>query len=224
MKKLSFTKKLFLLIALCICCGIASAQDVIKKNDGSVLKVIVLSADHSGVSYRDIDDPFGVVHFIPENEGYQIQYGRAIKPNMSYRELRSLYNTKDYVHYESAAYQPGIMGIASLLVPGLGDCLADEWGRGLLQFGGTAVFATAASICSYGYHFDGAAVICIAGSLATWVWSIVDAVKVSKIKNMYIHDYLKMYGADLKVYPSVSCYAKPDGTIPVAGLTFALNF
>jgi len=102
--------------------------------------------------------------------------------------------------------------------------LADEWGRGLLQFGGTAVFATAASICSYGYHFDGAAVICIAGSLATWVWSIVDAVKVSKIKNMYIHDYLKMYGADLKVYPSVSCYAKPDGTIPVAGLTFALNF
>ncbi len=213
-----------LLVSVCVCSTFASAQDVIKKNDGSELKVIVLTADHSGVSYKNIGDPLGTVHFIPENEGYQIQYGRTLKPNMKYKELRPLYDTRDYVHYESAAYKPGIMGIASFLIPGFGDCLVDEWGRGLLQFGGTIVCTAGASILSKGYHFDEGAFVCAAGGLAIWIWSIFDAVKVSKIKNMYIHDYMKMYGADFKLYPSVSCLTTTGKTIPTAGLTLALTF
>ena len=217
-------KLVSLLLALGMSCAVSFAQDVIRKGDGSELKVTILKADDSGVSYRNIDDPFGTVHFMSVSEDYEIQYGRALKPNMRYHDLKKLYSTKDYVHYESAAYQPGIMGIASCILPGLGDCLADEWGRGLIQFGGTAVLATASTILGNGYHYNVAAVVCAAGGLAVWVWSIVDAVQVSKIKNMYVHDYMKMYGMDLKLYPSVSCTYKSGGAVPTAGLTLALNF
>lgn len=63
--------------------------------------------------------------------------------------------------------------IASCILPGLGDCLADEWSRGLIQFGGTVVCATAASILGDGYHYDELAAAFVVGGLALWVWRLL---------------------------------------------------
>lgn len=204
--------------------GVAlSAQDIITKKDGTTLDVKVLTATPDGVKYRIMSEHNGPVYFISSEDFTKIQYKKNLRPNMKYKELRRIYRTKDYVHYENAAYQPGIMGIASFLVPGLGACLADEWARGLPCFVGTSLLVGAA----YDTYINGApnyALCAMAGGVALWIWSIVDAVNISKVKNMYIHDYMKMYGANLMVLPSVS-YAKLNNSmVSVAGLTLSLNF
>ena len=122
--------------------GVAlSAQDIITKKDGTTLDVKVLTATPDGVKYRIMSEHNGPVYFISSEDFTKIQYKKNLRPNMKYKELRRIYRTKDYVHYENAAYQPGIMGIASFLVPGLGACLADEWQRGLPCFVGNKSFS-----------------------------------------------------------------------------------
>ena len=64
----------------------------------------------------------------------------------------------------------------------------------------------------------------MAGGAILWAWSIVDAVKISKVKNMYIHEYMKMYGANLIIKPSISYAALNNSMTPVAGLSIYLNF
>ena len=63
----------------------------------------------------------------------------------------------------------------------------------------------------------------LASMLAVDICSIVDAVRVAKVKNMYEYDlYKKLYSLDL--HPSVNYILTPTGTQPTAGFTLALNF
>lgn len=216
-------RKSIVLLVLCFWGVVVSAQDIITKKDGTTLDVKVLEATPQGVKYKIISEYNGPVYFISSDDFIKIQYKKSLRPNMKYSKLRRMYRTKNYVHYENAAYQPGLMGIASFLVPGLGACLSDEWTRGLPCFVGTVLLGG----LTYDLYTNGAqtqAMIAMAGGVALWIWSIVDAVNISKVKNMYIHDYMKMYGANLTVLPAVS-YAKLNNSmVPVAGLSISLNF
>ncbi len=200
-----------------------SAQDIITKKDRTTLDVKVLTATPEGVKYKISSEYNGPVYFISSDDFIKIQYKKALRPNMKYSELRRMYRTKNYMHYENAAYQPGLMGIASFLVPGLGACLADEWARGLPCFVGTSLLGGIA----YDMYTNGApnyALCAMAGGVALWIWSIVDAVNISKVKNMYIHDYMKMYGANITIMPSFSCVKMNDSTIPTAGFNTFFKF
>lgn len=68
------------------------------------------------------------------------------------------------------------------------------------------------------------ALVALSGGFVVWLWSIIDAVKISKIKNMYIHDYMKMYGMELNLTPSVSFVSMGESSFSTAGLTLSLNF
>ena len=217
-------KKFIVLLSLVLLSLQVYAQDIITKKDGTTLNVKVLTATPKGIKYMiPSEQPGGQVYFTPIEEYTKIQYKKSLRPNMKYKELRRMYHPKDYVHYENAAYQPGLMGIASFLVPGLGACLADEWGRGLTCFVGTSLLFGTSSVM-FANNAPIQATVAMTGGVILWAWSIVDAVKISKVKNMYIHEYMKMYGANLTVKPSLSYAALNNSMIPVADLSISLNF
>lgn len=156
----------------------------------------------------------------------------ALVPGMKYRELKKIYNYKDYEPSEFPRYRPGVAGVASFFIPGLGNMVCGEVGRGFAWYGGTLLSGAACGVgMAMGMQQDddvnlvcGTVLMCV--GLASWVslWtsSIVDAVRVAKVRNMYFDDYYKNYSID--VYPSVNYVRMPADSYPVAGLTLALKF
>ena len=73
--------------------------------------------------------------------------GVAIHEGMSDSEYKDLYDTSEYQYAPNDRYGPALAGIASIIIPGLGQCISDEIGRGLCFFGaevvGTVLFITA---------------------------------------------------------------------------------
>ena len=152
-----------------------------------------------------------------------------IRPGMKYNELKLLYNYKDYIP-SSSDFNPGWCGVASFFIPGLGECILGEWGRGLGKFFGNAALVSAAAVFTQAgfYSEEGGPLIvaaaCYAGALGLNIWSIVDAVRIAKVKNMYEQDLRQVYSFNLDLYPSVN-YIQMGNTIqPTVGFTLALRF
>jgi hypothetical protein len=51
-----------------------------------------------------------------------------------YRINKLNYNAHDYMHQPGDRYDPTLAGVASFLVPGMGQVVAGETGRGILFF------------------------------------------------------------------------------------------
>ena len=115
------------------------------------------------------------------------------------------YNAHDYSHQPGDRYDPTIAGIASFLLPGLGQVVAGETGRGLLFFAGyiASTAITLGSITresvtvlgsgnSSNVEFGSGTYIGLFASLGIWVWSITDAVKVAKVNNLAYRDRNKV--------------------------------
>ena len=156
---------------------------------------------------------------------------------MKYKELKHMYDYKAYSHGLDDRYNPGGLAAASFFIPGLGQMLTGEIGRGFAWFGGAVgayvVSAVGSALHESGRELDnqglatGGAVVCIAGALslvAVDVCAIVDAVRVAKVKNMYEQDLRKKYSFDLDLHPSVNYVQTSCGAKPTAGLTMALKF
>lgn len=161
----------------------------------------------------------------------------ALVPGMKYRNLKHIYDYKDYQPFIYESRSPGGMGVASFFIPGLGQMISGEIGRGLAWMGGSmgaylVMGVGGASMSSAEYYGESdstaATIIYLVGFtslLAVDICCIVDAVRVAKVKNMYERDlYKKLYSFDLDLHPSVNYILTPTGTQPTAGFTFALNF
>lgn len=151
----------------------------------------------------------------------------------SYKELKGQYNPKEYVSTFSDRYSPGWCGVGSFFIPGLGDAICGEWGRAAIQFFGSGLLAGIASAVVENDNDDlndistGAALTataCFAGALALDIWSIIDAVKVSKVKNMYYQDASTKAAVDIKLSPSVACIKTVGGVQPTAGFSLGISF
>ena len=57
-------------------------------------------------------------------------------PGMKYRNLKHIYDYKDYQPSVYVSRSPGGMGVASFFIPGLGQMISGEIGRGLAWMGG----------------------------------------------------------------------------------------
>lgn len=99
-----------------------------------------------------------------------------------------------------------------------------SWGRTLL---------VTASVCEQRSDIDpspawqielGVSVACYAASLGIEIWSIVDAIRIAKVKNMYEQDLRKLYSFDIDLYPSLYYIDTAQGIQPAAGFTLALKF
>ena len=55
---------------------------------------------------------------------------REVAPGMKYNQLKKIYNYKDYTKGPIMYHNPVVMGVASCLIPGLGEMICGEGWRG----------------------------------------------------------------------------------------------
>jgi len=115
------------------------------------------------------------------------------KAKKSIKYLKTKYPINNYSYQKTDKYSPGLAGVLGL-VPSVGHMYTGEPFRGLLYLGGMGAsffaFASGYSLSwngdtfiSYPLFFGGAI-----GGVVFYVYNIIDAVKVAKVKNMVIRD------------------------------------
>ena len=207
------------------------------KRNGEDIPAIVDEVGPDYVRFRLWDEPDGVTYTMLKNEILMIRYatGRnevfdqmsslAVAPMMKYKEMAKVYDYRLYQKSLYDRYSPAGSGVASFFIPGLGQMICGEWGRGFAWLGGhvgcymlTGISAIAES--------DTLVLMSIAGLLAIDICAIVDGVRVAKVKNMYMEDLRRSgyYGLDVDLYPSVNYVHTASGIQPTAGMTLALRF
>lgn len=233
------------------------AQDLMTKKNGEDIKAKVLEITPNEVKYRLFDEPDGVTYTVRKSELLMIRYesGRnelfntntrsdsrnadrepveGIGPDMKYKQLKSMYSYKEYIPSDADRYRPALSGVASFFIPGLGQMLCGEFGRGFSWLGASFGCSTVAGVAtglavaseSDGMAIGGAIVGLVAsvGALAIDVCAIVDGVRVAKVKNMYEQDLRKVYAFDVNLYPSVNYVQTANGVQSAAGFTLAMRF
>ncbi len=257
---------LFVLSVLLVSAVTASAQDIITKKNGEDIKAKVLEIDNSNVKYKLFDEPDGVTYTMPKTQILMIRYesGRnevfntapatinygddrepaeGIRYGMKYRELKHIYNYKDWYSGPGDSYNPAVMGVCSWLIPGLGQMICGEVGRGFGWLAGAAgssvLLGVASGMASKAMYeaeyiedsdYETTNAIGMAFLLAGVIsyitidiCAIKDACRVAKVRNMYEQDLRKM-NYSLELHPSVDYIRMPNGSQPIAGLTLAMRF
>lgn len=220
------------IISLCLVllCYEIYAQDFIIKRDSTRITAKVLEISTNDVRYRLYDESEGPIYVLRKHEVLSIihESGReeiftvsnSLVPGLKYKELKQFYNPKEY---SASLYgqSPGWVGFASFWVAGLGECIYNEWGRGLCKFIPCYALNIAGGVFLY-EEIYGASIACYAVSLGLNIWSIVDATRIAKVKNMYKSDLRKQYTIDF--YPSLDYIKSGNQLQPTAGFTLAMKF
>ena len=165
-----------------------------------------------------------------------------VDSNMKYREYKNYYNPRFYFRDVDDAFSPEISGIASFFIPGLGQCVDGEWGRGIGFFAANMglnvlVLGSLAAVVSHNNATtdefggdEGAAAFlgcALLGQAVVYIWNICDAVRVAKIKNMYYRDISSQNaGLDIKVEPFLASAPTREmgGNHLSAGLSLKFSF
>lgn len=208
---------------------IASAQDIITTKEGNDIQAKILEVTSSEIKYKKYNNQEGPTFTMPKSDILIVRYENGenevfnnakttsnYKPNttevvvegMKYKEYKNFYNTKNYVPQPSDPYSRGWAGVGSLLIPGLGQGIAGEWGRGaLFLLGDVGLWGVQLAGVSYDsyygtYEYSGLYYGAFIASVALSIWSICDAVHVAKVKNMYNQDLRRQRASlDFKVEP-----------------------
>lgn len=248
------------LITLCLCVSAASlsasAQDLIVKKDSSVIEAKVLSVKENEIEYKRynyLDGPtitigrdkvISITYANGETESFENAESKALSEKgitlrMSYDDYKDFYNPHDYMRSPFDPYSPVGSGIASFFIPGLGQMINGQGGKGglilagdvLLGIGGLVAAATMQTTGTDGKAVTSPAgtaiaLCCFAGMVALDIWSICDAVKVAKIKNLYARDCQQLMSSnlDIKLLPSLAFVPNCQSVKPIPGLTLALQF
>ena len=149
--------------------------------------------------------------------------------NAQYKSYKDCYNLKTYSYEKTDQYNPTTAGVLAI-IPGAGHCYAGEPWRGLAFVGGmvgsfgvaVAGFALLPWDESGRSEVPGYVIGAIGwcGVAAFYIWSIIDAGHVAKIKNMK----LRGNNISLKMEP---CFRLANQNYFIAnttGLTLKINF
>jgi hypothetical protein len=156
----------------------------------------------------------------------------SVQVHAQYARDKDKYNTRQYSYRKGDPYHPLLAGLASYVVPGLGQLVCNETNRGLRFMGawsgsllvattGVAMFANNPSSRTG----DAGVAIMIAGALSAYgiqIWSVVDAVKVAKINNMAWREKSKHTGTIMQLMPYVESSA--PGAVWQPGITLRMRF
>lgn len=218
-----------------------SAQCVITKKDGSRIEGNVLDVDKKVVKYRLSDEIGAKVYTLKRSDVLMVsdEAGNVdVISTMKYNDLKRIYDYRDWKRSSSDPYCPALMGLCSFVVPGLGQMISGEVGRGLGLFAGAAGSAAIAywgadmfmkytndHSVNKGYYGVGLYMMILgAASFVTVdICAIFDACRVAKVKNLYDQSWKKQ-SASLEFHPSVNYIRMADGVHPTAGLSLALKF
>lgn len=145
--------------------------------------------------------------------------------NAQYRINKTKYDYKTYTYQVGDPYNPSVAGLTSFLIPGLGQMLSGEGGRGVGFLGGFVgcwvLYGIGAGISAAdieeggtGAAGGGLVVVGLLGAIAVDIWSIVDAIHVAKVNNLAWRD------------KKTSLYISPyiDTRVHSAGLDFRVSF
>ena len=217
----------------------ASAQDYVTKRTGEDIAAIVDEVGPDYIRYRLWQEPDGVLYTVNKSDVLLIRYatGRnevfdqvpsmAVSPSMKYKEMAKIYDYRNYKKSVYDNYSPAGSGVASFFIPGLGQMICGEWGRGFAWLGGHCgcfIVAVASAAASEGEP-SVLTLVAASGLLAIDICAIVDGVRVAKVKNMYMSDLRASgYSFDVDLYPSVNYVKTSTGIQPTAGMTLALRF
>lgn len=162
------------------------------------------------------------------------------RPGMDYDEYKDYYDPWRYVPSVGDPYSRGLAAVGSVLFTGLGQGINGEWGKALNYFGlywgfRLLAWATADELSfdnGYSVRYSGFSALLRLGATAVKVCSVVNAVRMAKIKNMYYQDLRRgaFSGVQFDVQPFLASAPSYGigGTAgdlgPVAGLTFSLKF
>lgn len=164
-----------------------------------------------------------------------------LQPGLKYRDIKNVYHYQAYQKQDFDKHDPAWSGVASFFIPGLGQMINGEIGRGFAWLGGHVALAIVSSYAGVislmgvivdspglAYGSLSVATVSFCSLVALDVCSIVDAVRIAKVKNMYEYDLMKSYmtdtPVDISLYPSISRIPTATGTQSTAGFTLALNF
>ena len=156
----------------------------------------------------------------------------------NYKLNKQVYDYKMYTPQPGDPHNPTVMGVASFFIPGLGQMLSGETGRGLGFLGGTVASGVLAGVGMAQFYdanvntnsstvsSEGAGLM-IAGALAAAainIWSIVDAVRVAKVNNMYMQDMRENTGMKIELTPFVDSNNYLGEINASAGLSLKVTF
>ena len=128
--------------------------------------------------------------------------------NAQYRINKTTYDYHDYRHQAGDRYSPTVAGVTSFFLPGLGQMLSGEGGRGLCFLGGYLGFGTVYCV-GIVRAFDGGGGAAgllytgMAGLIVVDIWSIVDAIRVAKVNNLAFRDKNRT-SLNLKIRPYIN--------------------
>lgn len=250
----------------------AKAQDIITTTSGEKISSKVTEITPDSVKYKRIDNPNGPVYVINKSDVLSILYEngneevynepepvtfnkperrpavpepqeRYVNPrNVRYSDISSYYDTRYYQDRAGDPYIPALSGLASFFLPGLGQCIDDEWSRGLGIFAANIGFglleATEASLMffggAYGYSEGdgllaasfGALMLTGAAHIGFNIWNICDAVRIAKVKNLYYRDVRdNRYSFNMHLTPDLAFVPAAGSNLqPVAGLSLKVSF
>lgn len=246
-----------LLVVFCLLLGAflySNAQDFITTKDGTDIMAKIIEVSSTEVKYKKYNNPDGPTFVLKKSDiliilyedgekevmkssdystyGYTPNTTGKVYDGMQYKQYKSYYSPRFYVHQDSDPYSRFWAGAASFLIPGLGECVDGEWGRGaLVCLGNIGLYGIALSDAYT--DANGVTYYGTLGSITNIVrivyniWSIVEAVRIAKIKNMYYQDIRAQRASfDFNIEPFFAY--TPTGinnTItPTTGLTLRFSF
>ena len=256
-------KKFLLLAAALVMSAVAmNAQDLLTKNNGEDIKVIVKEIDAQNVKYVLFSEPNGVLYTMPKSEILMIRYASGrneifsnqrstaptpartttyatpyspyqefdygmadhIQVGMKYDQLKNMYDYRMYRPGGYERYSPAWSGVASFFIPGLGQLICGETGRGFGQFA-LSTMCDIVTVVSIVEDLEVLGPLTSLAHLGIAIWSIVDATRVAKVKNMYENDLRSLQSSvSVDLYPSLNAVPMQGGLGVAPGMTLSLTF
>ena len=155
-----------------------------------------------------------------------------------YKINKSKYDYRTYSYKDGDRYVPAAAGVASFVIPGLGQMISGEPARGLAFLGGFTVCTIATSVGliqlvnTIGSGISGEVpdgnglFLMAAGGIGMYVfdiWAIIDAVRVAKVNNLVYRDKNKnSYNFQLHPYIKPEYYSQNEKLC--MGITLKVGF
>ena len=144
-----------------------------------------------------------------------------------YRDIRDLYSLRDYTQHYNDKYSPGWCGFASFVIPGLGQAIENEWGRAVGFFLGNVacnslIYYNAQKMNYTDDYYQAELVAFLVTGIALNISSIVDAVRIAKVKNLWCNQMLS-HIESINISPTFS-YLPTNDHSPVFGVNMCISF
>ncbi len=243
--------------------GIANAQDLITKKSGEDIQAKILEVNDNDIKYKRWDNPEGPTFTLKKSEILLVRYENGanevfdakdvssrtlseyaasgdVQPGMRYKVYKKFYDPRSYYYKPGDRYSPVVGGLCSWIIPGLGQMINGEVGRGFGYLGGAigacalmgigSAVGTAGEAGDFGEVEDtriAAPILIIAGAaalLAIDICAIVDGVRVAKIKNMYERDVREMTNVSVKLQPYIATTSGIGNSNVAAGASLRVTF